>query len=80
MKNNNIKIQYADGTVVNAAGFADALASVRLNYPEAVAYQGGSLVDESDDVECGGRILIWENEAASVNDDGAKAIAAIEHP
>ena len=73
-----MKMKYSDGTVCNAADFGDALNSVRLNYPNAVAYQGGSLVDETDDVRYGGRILIWADEASSVNDDGSKAIAEID--
>ncbi|MDE2106125.1 MAG: hypothetical protein KGL39_53375 [Patescibacteria group bacterium] len=71
-------MKYSDGTICNAADLADALAAVRLNYPDAVAYQGGSRVDETDDVRYGGRILIWADEASSVNDDGAKAVAVIE--
>jgi len=73
-----MKMKYSDGTICNAADFADAMASVRLNYPDAVAYQGGSEISDDDDVTCGGRILIWADEASSVNDDGANAIAEIE--
>jgi hypothetical protein len=73
-----MKMKYSDGTICNAADFADAMASVRLNYPDAVAYQGGSEVDGDDDVAMGGRILIWADEASSANDDGANAVAVIE--
>lgn len=75
-----MKMNYSNGQVVNADNFSDALHAVWLNYPEAVAYQDGSQVDEDDDVRCNGRILIWACEADSVNDDGANAIAEIATP
>lgn len=75
-----MKLKYTDGTLVNAADFADAMQSVRLNYPDAVAYQGGSEVSDDDDVGANGRILIWADEEGGVNDDGANAIAEIEAP
>lgn len=75
-----MKMKYSDGTVCNAADFADALDAVRRNYPNAVAYQGGSVADGEDDVTGNGRILIWADEASSINDDGANAIAEISEP
>jgi hypothetical protein len=80
-KATKMKIKYSDGTMQNAADFADALEGVRANYPNAVAYQGGSNVAADDDVvHGGGRILIWANEEISQNDDGSNAVAVIEEP
>ena len=72
-------MKYSNGTTETVVDFEAALAAVRATHPEAVAYQDGGEISDNDDVGSG-RILIWADEASSVNDDGANAIAEIEEP
>jgi urease gamma subunit len=70
-----MKLIYSDGTIFQAADLEDALAGVRLNYPEAVAFQGRRQVEVTSDVRMGVRILIWGDTA--VCGHGA-VVAAVE--
>ena len=72
-----MKIKYSNGTTETVVDFEAAMASVRATHPEAVAYQDGGEIYDNDDV-CSGSILIWADEASSVNDDGVCAVAEIE--
>jgi len=48
-----------------------AIESIEAEYPDAVTTHDGDLSDSGD------RTLVWSDEASSVNDDGANAVASI---
>jgi hypothetical protein len=62
----------------------DAARAAEDQYPGCVVYDAGGFkrhsyfaVDSNYDVRDGRAALIWRNEAESVNDDGARAVASI---
>ena len=59
------RIKYADGRKENDICLSGALKGIRQQYPDAFS------------LRCLDRVLVWENEADSVNDDGYNAIAEI---
>jgi hypothetical protein len=80
-----IEIRYTNGQAPQLTGNLDtAMNLIRQDYPDAVFYDafGFEILGDDDDIQRdlrrdGGRILAWENETASVNDDGAHAIAGL---
>jgi hypothetical protein len=77
MKNNNslYSVTYADGRryghrlAGRTVTLSDALADIRQAYPSAV--------DNSDDEDSRGRILVWASEGEAENDDGKNAVASL---
>ena len=65
------EISYTDGRTDEASSYADAIAIIRAEYPDAVTEHDGDLSDAGD------RTLCWSDEASSLNDDGANAVASI---
>lgn len=61
-----------------------AAAALLAEYPEGVIYDAGGFAcdeesaDSSYDIRSGRAGLAWASEEDSANDDGAKAVAAIE--
>lgn len=79
------KVTYPNGQAPKEYDSVQEAATALLaEYPEGVIYDAGGFVRDADDTDAAydirsGRIaLIWGNEAASVNDDGARAVAEIE--
>jgi len=79
-----IEIRYSNGSEAMVDTLAEAMVHVQSTYPEAVFYtqDGCELVlpDAADEAALASedaRILAWPTEAASVNDDGARAIASL---
>jgi len=80
-----IEIRFTNGQAPQLTGTLDAaMALLRQDYPDAVFYDAFGFEILWDDEEIqrdlrrdGGRILAWEDEAASANDEGAQAIAGL---
>jgi hypothetical protein len=79
-----IVITYTSGYQSEVPTLQDALVAIREQYPEAVFYadDGVEVVLETEDVVAdlareGARVLAWENEAQSDNDDGQRAVASL---
>lgn len=75
---NTITIKHTHGISEAHADLDTAIAALREVYgPETVVYgaDGGPLSD-ADTLRLG-RALVWQDEASSVDDDGANAVAAI---
>lgn len=51
--------------------YADAIAALESAYADCVAEHDGDLTDGGD------RTLVWADEASSLDDDGANAVASI---
>jgi len=64
-------ITYADGNTEHCQNYRAALEAILSQYPEAEIGHDGDIPDGGD------RTLCWEDEAASLDDDGAHAIANI---
>lgn len=73
---NGYKISYTVGHSDTDETFGAIMSVLREQYPEAVAYdeRGWSV---GDDASPDGRVLVWEDEIESENDDGSAAIAEI---
>lgn len=64
-------ISYTDGRSDTAESYEAAKAIIEAEYPDAEIGHDGDLSDGGD------RTLCWADEASSVNDDGARAVASI---
>ncbi len=73
------RITYAAGChTATESDFATLLATVREEFPEAVAFDSaGNPIDTNADATPGVDVLIWEDVASSYNDDGQRAIARV---
>ena len=78
-------IHYANGRLVNATSLQDAMDRVKDDYP-TVSFRddfGYEILFADEDVVYdmtireGARLLCWENDERSVNDDGQHAVASI---
>ena len=65
------EISYTDGRTVETDSYEAAVATIEAEYPDAAIGHDGDLSDGGD------RTLCWADEASSVNDDGAHAVASI---
>ena len=65
------RINYTDGRRDVADSYDAALNLIQAEYPDAICEHDGDLSDGGD------RTLCWADEASSVNDDGAHAVASI---
>lgn len=66
------RINYTNGASdVECDTYDDAVAVIRREYPDAEIGHDGDLSDSGD------RTLCWADEASSVNDSGANAVASI---
>jgi hypothetical protein len=65
------EITYTDGRTDTAETYEAAVAIIEAEYEEAEIGHDGDLSDGGD------RTLCWADEASSVNDDGANAVASI---
>jgi hypothetical protein len=73
-----LTIQYAAGHSATETDLSDILSVVREQYPDAVAYTAsGDDVETNAGLTPGVDVLIWDNEAASYNDGGRRAIARV---
>ena len=78
-------IHYANGRLVNATSLQDAMDRVKDDYPNAVFFQddGYEILFADEDVVYdmtireSARLLCWENDERSVNDDGHYTVASI---
>lgn len=59
------EVQRSNGRTTEHDTYADAMATCRREWPEMVDERGED------------RTLVWANEASSVDDDGARAVASI---
>ena len=68
-------IKYSNGETDNTENIVAAMTAIMRAYPQAVFYTqcGNDVTPKTTS-----RVLAWENEGASYNDDGSKAIASIE--
>lgn len=64
-------VSYTDGREESYGSFREAVAALAVTYPDMVAEHDGDLSEGGD------RTLVWSDEASSVNDDGARAVAMI---
>lgn len=64
-------ISYTDGRTADYDSYDAAVASIAAEYAGAEIGHSGDMTDGGD------RTLCWADEASSVNDDGANAIASI---
>lgn len=78
------RIDYSNGSKSETFdSIADAVESLQERYPDSVVYDAGGherasySPDSAYDVRNGRAALVWRNEAESVNDDGARAVASI---
>ena len=67
-------IDWADGSTEEHDDYAAAVDAVLARYPEAEIGHDGDIPDGGD------RTLCWPDEESSVDDDGARVIAAIRAP
>ncbi len=68
------EIRYSNGRKVGGYdSYPDAIVAVLAEYPDAEIGHDGDLRDDGE------RTLCWASEADSIDDDGARAVAAI-HP
>jgi len=68
--------KYTNGTEQTHDDLYDAMDAIRADYPDAVFFDesGFEIVVGNSDAA---RILVWETEEESINDDGESAIAEI---
>ena len=78
------KVTYTNGQpAVEYDSVREAATALLAEYPDGVIYDAGGFEHDADDEDASydlrsGRIaLVWDSEAASVNDDGARAVAEI---
>jgi hypothetical protein len=64
-------VHWTFGRVDEYNSYDEAVAAIRAEHPDAEIGHAGDLSDGGD------RTLVWADEAASVDDDGARAIASI---
>lgn len=73
-------IKFAGGQPsVECESLAECAAAISRKYPSAVYCDDGDTGPEpvEREIEDAGRILVWENDADSVNDSGQNAVASI---
>ena len=77
-------VAYTDGRPTREYdSVREAATALLTEYPDGVIYDAGGFAHDADDEDTSydvrsGRIaLVWDSEAASVNDDGARAVAEI---
>lgn len=74
---------YSDGRSAIHACLGEAIEDLREAYPDLYAIHevGQSEVSETDiaieDERAGYRVLVWENEAESTDDSGARSVASV---
>ena len=79
-----ITVNYTNGDASKQYPTIQAAATALLKeFPQGVIYDAGGGDQDEDssdaayDVRDGRAALAWDSEAASINDDGAKAVASI---
>ena len=79
-----VKVNYTNGSPSAVHdSIQEAVETILSHYPDGVIYDAGGFErasyspDSAYDVRNGRAALVWRNEAESVNDDGARAIASI---
>lgn len=66
-----VTIEYTNGSTTSAQSVTDAENHLRLQYPDLITGDRESAGEGRE------RILVWEDEASSINDDGAHVVAQI---
>ena len=73
-----VRVHYSTGRIVRHDSLGAALAAIRETHEDAVAYhEDGREVTGSARIRGTARVLVWEDEESSEDDDGARAIASI---
>lgn len=74
-------INHSNGCTETHETLQGAIDALRADHPECVAYfaDGAPVKSTHDKIHpnSGDRVLVWETEADSVDDDGTRAIASI---
>lgn len=72
-------INYSNGSKSTVETIEAVHAEIIATYPDAVYCHNGEADDvpRDSEIDDAGRILVWEDEEHSENDDGARAVASI---
>ena len=66
-----VTISYTDGRIADFDSYDAAVGAIEAQYEDAEIGHDGDLTDGGD------RTLCWADNASSINDDGANAVATI---